>query len=406
MPPKLKEYAAGPQYPFLVVTYTNSAGKKNQSRFLVKDNKTGKYFDYRAFYSKTGKTEMAKEDFSNPQYWRDKSGLEKGVLAGCKDFEYSTYADWLEGRKKKPSGKETDYYTDAEDAGKGKPAAKEKKGGGKQPAAVKETEAGAKKQPAPEKEENAAAKPEKGYKATVPYLEAVETIEAAPLNEFVKGWASTFGLTRAPKFLQQKAEDGKMMIEHIRRWAGEYGIPFSIALGLFCAESGFEKDQIKKVEGEGGKFYHYYGLGMLAKSTADSLEVSKGKRLFNFEDDDDTKITDKDKVAILDMEKNIRASLLYLHQMEEKFGSMVLGLVAYNFGESSLRGAIKRGDALPVEYVTKILQAAKFFEDVKMSGYVKSSYWLNKFSSELEYFDSQSAHKGFLKDYLKRTNIN
>lgn len=95
----------------------------------------------------------------------------------------------------------------------------------------------------------------------------------------------------------------------IRQYAEDYDIPYDVAFRLIQRESGFNPDAVGGV-GE-------VGLGQVRPTTAESPGFG---------------VAPIDPERLTDPEENVRFALEYLDALRDEFGSLELGLAAYNAG--------------------------------------------------------------------------
>jgi len=61
---------------------------------------------------------------------------------------------------------------------------------------------------------------------------------------------------------------------------------------------------------------------------------------------------------LFDPVANVRLGVAYLRQLIERYGDVATALAAYNWGPTHIAARLRRGEALPVEYVSRVLVAA------------------------------------------------
>jgi len=61
---------------------------------------------------------------------------------------------------------------------------------------------------------------------------------------------------------------------------------------------------------------------------------------------------------LFDPVANVRLGVAYLRQLIERYGDVTTALAAYNWGPTRIAARLRRGEALPAEYVSRVLVAA------------------------------------------------
>jgi len=54
---------------------------------------------------------------------------------------------------------------------------------------------------------------------------------------------------------------------------------------------------------------------------------------------------------------NVRLGVAYLKQLIERYGDVETALAAYNWGPTHIAARLRRGEALPAEYSSRVLAA-------------------------------------------------
>lgn len=67
--------------------------------------------------------------------------------------------------------------------------------------------------------------------------------------------------------------------------------------------------------------------------------------------------------SLFDPETNIKLGTLHLFEQILEFGDINKALVAYNMGESRLRGMLKRNVPLPQKYINKVMENYKMLKE-------------------------------------------
>jgi soluble lytic murein transglycosylase len=67
--------------------------------------------------------------------------------------------------------------------------------------------------------------------------------------------------------------------------------------------------------------------------------------------------------TLFDAETNIRLGTLHLFEQILKFGDVKKAIVAYNMGETRLRGLIRHGKEIPRSYLSKVLDNYKMLKE-------------------------------------------
>lgn len=117
----------------------------------------------------------------------------------------------------------------------------------------------------------------------------------------------------------------------IRSAARQYGVPESLAFGLFSAESGFKPDAVGPVTSNGQRAV---GIAQFMPATAKEMNIDPTKP-----------------------EQAIPGAMAYLRKQFDTFGSWPQALTAYNWGPGNLHIAGGRVDRAPAEtraYVEKV----------------------------------------------------
>jgi len=115
------------------------------------------------------------------------------------------------------------------------------------------------------------------------------------------------------------------------------GLAVELVLGVILVESSGNAFAVSKAGA--------IGLMQLRPSTAEAVAAEIGLAWTGSE-------------LLFDPVVNVRLGVAYLRQLIERYGDVATALAAYNWGPTRIAALLRRGEALPVEYPSRVLAAA------------------------------------------------
>jgi soluble lytic murein transglycosylase-like protein len=115
------------------------------------------------------------------------------------------------------------------------------------------------------------------------------------------------------------------------------GLAVELVLGVILVESSGNAFAVSKAGA--------IGLMQLRPSTAEAVAAEIGLAWTGPE-------------LLFDPVVNVHLGVAYLRQLVERYGDVATALAAYNWGPTRITALLRRGEALPVEYPSRVLAAA------------------------------------------------
>jgi len=128
-----------------------------------------------------------------------------------------------------------------------------------------------------------------------------------------------------------------------------YGYDPLIVLAVIAVESVFDPKALGRYRS--GRESGAYGLMQLKLQTA--IQVGK-----------EVGIEVTSKADLFDPNRNIALGIAYLTQQITRFGSLKLGILAYNQGPGTIRSNLRDGKRLSVRYYEKVMRYYRQFQQI------------------------------------------
>jgi len=130
-------------------------------------------------------------------------------------------------------------------------------------------------------------------------------------------------------------EDGVRLANHISECSRMYGFDPLLILAMIQVESSFGPRAVSKMGA--------MGLMQVKPSTAHAVVSNLGWPSLNADD-------------LFQPVLNVRVGTEYLFDLVLKFGSVEKAIIAYNHGETAVRGLLSEGIKLPQAYLRRVLK--------------------------------------------------